>query len=418
MGKTIAEKILLKASGESDVEPGDIVEAEVDVAMSHDNAALVSKHFRTIGVENVWDPKRIVILLDHRVPANSVQTATGHKAIREFVSEQNLPNFYDMNAGICHQILPEKGHVRPGELIVGTDSHTTTHGAFGAFATAIGATEMSTVWATGSLWLKVPETVRIEVTAPLPDYVYSKDVILNIIGALGSDYADYKAVEFYGDSVSGLSVASRMVVSNQAMEMGAKAAIIPPDEKTTEYVRGRTSTPFTSVFSDEDAEYLDRKTFDVSALEPQIACPHSPANVKNISEVAGTPVDQAFLGSCTNGRLEDLEVAVNILKGKEIASSIRMIVIPASWEIYSEAMHRGYLKVFLDSGAIIVNPGCGPCLGAHEGILADGEKAISSSNRNFKGRMGSTESEVYLSSPAVVAASALKGEISDPRGIG
>ncbi|UCD93225.1 MAG: 3-isopropylmalate dehydratase large subunit [Methanobacteriota archaeon] len=418
MGNTIAEKILLKASGQSDLEPGDIVEANVDIAMSHDNAALVSKHFRTIGVEKVWDPNKIVILLDHRVPANSVQTATGHKAIREFVSEQNLPNFYDMNAGICHQILPEKGHVRPGELVVGTDSHTTTHGAFGAFATAIGATEMSTVWATGHLWLKVPETVRMEVSGSLPDQVYSKDVILNIIGTLGSDYADYKAVEFYGNTISALSVASRMVVSNQAMEMGSKAAIIPPDEKNNEYVRGRTDTPFTPVLADEDAEYLDRKTFDVSALEPQIACQHSPANVKNVSKVAGTPVDQAFLGSCTNGRLEDLEVAVNILKGKKIASSTRMIIIPASWEIYSEAMHKGFLKVFMDSGAIIVNPGCGPCLGAHEGILADGEKAISSSNRNFKGRMGSTESEVYLSSPAVVAASALKGEITDPRTIG
>lgn len=418
MGKTIVEKILLKASGEADVEPGDIVEAKVDLAMSHDNAALVSKHFKTIGIGKVWDPRRIVILLDHRIPANSVQTATGHKAIREFVSEQNLPNFYDMNAGICHQILPEKGHVRPGELIVGTDSHTTTHGAFGAFATPIGATEMSMVWATGSLWLKVPETIRIEVSGSLPDHVYAKDVILNIIGALGSDYADYRAVEFYGDVVSSFSVASRMVVSNQAMEMGSKAAIIPPDEKTTDYVGSRTSLSFTSVFADEDAEYLDTKVFDVSALEPQVACPHFPSNVKNISEVAGTSVDQAFLGSCTNGRLEDLEVAVDILKGKKIASSTRMIVIPASWEIYSEAMHKGYMKVFLDSGAIIVNPGCGPCLGAHEGILADGEKAISSSNRNFKGRMGSTESEVYLSSPAVVAASALKGEIADPRTIG
>lgn len=417
MGKTIAEKILQRASGETEVEPGDIVEANVDIAMSHDNAALVSKHFKTIGVEKVWDPERIVILLDHRVPANSVQTATGHKAIREFVSDQNLPNFYDMNAGICHQILSEKGHVRPGELIVGTDSHTTTHGAFGAFATGIGATEMSTVWAVGSLWLKVPETIRIEVDGSLPSQVYSKDVILNIIGTLGSDYADYKAVEFYGDVISELSIASRMVISNQAMEMGAKVAIIPPDKKTTEYVRSRTDRPFTQVLADDDAQYSDNKVFDISELEPQVACPHSPANVKNISEVAGTPVNQAFLGSCTNGRLEDLEVAADILKGNRIASTTRMIVIPASWEIYSEAMHKGLLKVFLDADATIVNPGCGPCLGAHQGILADGEKAISSSNRNFKGRMGSTESEVYLSSPAVVAASAIRGEITDPRTI-
>ncbi len=417
MGKTISEKILQRASGEPDVEPGDIVEAKVDIAMSHDNAALVSKHFRTIGVAKVWDPNRIVILLDHRVPANTAQTAAGHKAVREFVKEQNLPNYYDMNAGICHQILPEKGHVRPGELIVGTDSHTTTHGAFGAFSTGIGATEMSTVWATGSLWLRVPDTIRINVTGELQDGVYSKDVILNIIGTLGADYADYRAVEFFGDTVSHFSVASRMVISNQAMEMGAKVAIIPPDEKTIEFINGVTNIPFIPVLADEDARYSDRKDFDVADLEPQIACPHSPANVKNISETTGLPVDQAFLGSCTNGRMEDLRIAADIMRGKKIAHGIRMIVIPASWEIYSEAMKEGVLRDFLDAGATICNPGCGPCLGAHQGILADGERAISSSNRNFKGRMGSTESEVYLSSPAVVAASALKGEITDPRSI-
>jgi 3-isopropylmalate/(R)-2-methylmalate dehydratase large subunit len=417
MGKTISEKILQRASGETSVEPGDIVEAKVDLAMSHDNAALVSKHFKTIGVKKVWDPERIVILLDHRVPANTAQTAAGHKTIREFVSEQGLPNYYDMNAGICHQILSEKGHVRPGELIVGTDSHTTTHGAFGAFSTGIGATEMSTVWAVGSLWLKVPETIKIEVNGSLQKGIYSKDIILNIIGTLGSDYADYKAVEFYGDAIPNLTIASRMVISNQAMEMGAKVAIIPPDGKTIEFIKSRTNVPFTSVFADEDAKYSTEKVFDVTDLEPQIACPHSPANVKNISEVAGLHVDQAFLGSCTNGRMEDLEVAADILRGKKIAPSTRMIIIPASLEIYSEAMKKGLLKEFMDSGATICNPGCGPCLGAHQGILADGERAISSSNRNFKGRMGSTDSEVYLSSPAVVAASALNGEITDPRTI-
>lgn len=415
MGKTISEKILQRASGEKKVEPGDIVEAKVDLAMSHDNAALVSKRFRAIGVEKVWDPKRIVILLDHRVPANSVQTATGHKAIREFVTEQNLSNFYDMNAGICHQILSEKGHVRPGELIVGTDSHTTTHGAFGAFATGIGATEMSTVWAVGSLWLKVPETIMIEVKGTLPKQVYAKDLILKIIGTLGSDYADYKAVEFYGSTISDLTIASRMVVSNQAMEMGAKAAIIPADSRTREYVKSRTDIPFECISADKDARYLDRKVFDVSELEPQVACPHSPSNVKEVGEVVGTPIDQAFLGSCTNGRLEDLEVAADILKGRKIADTTRMIVIPASWEVYLKAMQKGLLQIFLEARALIVNPGCGPCLGAHQGILASREKAIASSNRNFKGRMGSTESEVYLASPAVVAASALKGEIADPR---
>ncbi len=417
MGKTISEKILQRASGEPNVDSGDIVEAKVDLAMSHDNAALVSKHFRTIGVAKVWDPEKIVILLDHRVPANTAQTAAGHKAIREFVKEHNLPNYYDMNAGICHQILPEKGHVRPGELIVGTDSHTTTHGAFGAFSTGIGATEMSTVWATGSLWLRVPETIRVNVTGELPQGVYSKDVILNIIGTLGADYADYKAVEFYGDTITNLSVPSRMVISNQAMEMGAKVAIIPPDEKTIDFIKGVTDVPFTPVLADDDAYYSDQQEFNVTDLEPQIACPHSPANVKNISEIVGLAVNQAFLGSCTNGRMEDLRIAADIMRGNKIAHGTRMIVIPASWDIYSEAMKEGILKDFLDAGATICNPGCGPCLGAHQGILADGERAISSSNRNFRGRMGSTESEVYLSSPAVVAASALKGEITDPRSI-
>ena len=414
-GATISEKILARASGQKSVEPGDIVEAKVDVAMSHDNAALVSRVFKSIGVKRVWDPSRIVILFDHRVPANSVQTAEGHRAVREFVRSQGILHFYDMSEGICHQILPERGHVRPGELIVGTDSHTTTHGAFGAFATGIGATEMAAVWAVGSLWLRVPETLKIVVKGELPPGVYSKDIILHIIGQMGADGANYKSVEFVGETVEKLSISSRMVISNQAMEMGAKAALIPPDSKTIDFVRSRSSVEFRPVVSDEDANYEDEYAFDVSGLEPQVACPHSPCNVKPVSELSGVSINQAFIGSCTNGRVEDLRVAAEILRGKKVAESVRLIVGPASWEVFKEAMREGLLQIFLQAGGTIINPGCGPCLGAHEGILAPGEVAISSSNRNFKGRMGSREAEVYLASPATVATSALKGEIADPR---
>ncbi|MFQ5710522.1 MAG: 3-isopropylmalate dehydratase large subunit [Candidatus Geothermarchaeales archaeon] len=415
MPMTIAEKILAEASGERVVSPGDIVNAGVDLAMSHENAALVSRVFREIGVERVWDPNKMVILFDHRVPAESERTAQGHKEVRDFVRNQGIKNFYDMRVGICHQILVELGHVRPGELVVGTDSHTTTHGALGAFGTGIGATDMAGVWATGQIWLRVPENVKINVRGKLPDMVTSKDVALRIIGDLGSEGASYKAVEFAGDAVDGMSISSRMTMSNLSMEMGAKAAIIPPDEKTIEYLRGRIGGEPTPMRSDEAAAYEEEYTFDVGDLEPQVACPHSVDNVKPVGEVEGTPIDQAFLGSCTNGRLEDLRLAAGIMRGRKIPLSARMIVIPASAETYLQAMREGLLEIFIEAGAVVCNPGCGPCLGAHEGLLAPGERCISSSNRNFRGRMGSPESEVYLASPAVVAASAVRGEIADPR---
>lgn len=417
MGKTIAEKILAAKAGERAVRPGQIVNAKVDVAMSHENAALVKKHFEELGLARVWDPERIVLLFDHRVPAESVKTAQGQREVRQFAKAQGIKHFYDMSAGICHQVLPEKGHVRPGELIVGTDSHTTTHGAFGAFATGIGATEMAAVWATGELWLRVPETFKITVTGRFQKWVGAKDLILHIIGQLGADGADYKAVEFYGPTIEGMTVASRMVLANLAMEMGAKAALVPPDKKTIEYVKARTDKPFTPVYADPDAEYEREFEFDVSELEPQVAKPHQVDNVVPISAVAGLKVDQALLGSCTNGRLEDLEVAARILKGKRVHPEVRLLVIPASWEVYLEAMREGLLETFIQAGAVIVNPGCGPCLGAHQGLLAPGERCVSSTNRNFQGRMGSPEAEVYLASPAVVAASALAGELADPRSL-
>ena len=415
MGKTIAEKILAKKAGRKDVQPGEIVTCRVDLAMSHENARLVMRHFDKIGVDKVWDPDRIVIIFDHRVPAESEITAIGQKEIREFVKSQGIKHFYDINVGICHQVLAEKGFSRPGILLVGTDSHTTTAGAFGAFATGVGATDMAAVWATGELWLRVPETIKIVVNGELPTGVYAKDVILHIIGKLGADGADYKAVEFYGETITRMSVASRMVMSNLSMEMGAKAAIIPPDDKTLEYVQSRTSWGYEPIYADDDAQYVETYEFDVADLSPQVACPHSVDNVKPIEEVEGIKVDQAVIGSCTNGRLEDLIEAAKILSTRHVHKDVRLIVIPASWEVYRQALKQGVIETFINAGAVIINPGCGPCLGAHQGVLAPGEVAIASTNRNFQGRMGSPDSFVYLASPATVAASAVEGKITDPR---
>lgn len=416
MGKTIAEKILGRASGQ-EATAGEIVNAEVDKVMSHDNAALVIKKFEEIGIKKVWDNKRIVIPIDHRVPANSIKTAEGHKSIREFVRQQGIINFYDIKEGICHQVMVEKGHAIPGTLICGTDSHTTTYGAFGAFSTGIGATDMAAVWATGKIWLKVPETIKIIVDGYLPEMVSAKDVILNIIGEMRSDGANYKSCEFYGEIIKNFSISGRMTIANMAMEMGAKAGIIPPDEKTIDYLKERTKGAFRIVLADKKAGYDDRFNFDVSDLEPQIACPHRVDNVKSVREIEGLPIDQAVLGSCTNGRIEDFQIAAKILNNKKVNDDVRMLVVPASREVYLDALRMGLIEKFIRSNAIVLNPGCGPCLGAHQGVLASGERAITTTNRNFKGRMGSTEAEIYLASPATVAASALKGEITDPRDV-
>jgi len=416
MSSTMAEKILAKVSGSKGLKPGDIIDAKVDVAMSHENAGLVSKVFKEIGVKKIWDPDRVVIIFDHRVPAESEKTAEGHRNVRKFVKEYGIKHFYDMKAGICHQVLPEKGHVRPGELLVGTDSHTTSHGALGCFSTGIGATEMAAVWATGSLWLMVPESFKINITGTFPKFVMSKDLILHIIGKLGADGADYKSVEFMGPTIDDMSLSSRMTMCNMAMEAGAKSAMVPPDGKVLRYVKKRTTKPFDIIKPDPKAKYEATYDFDVSKLEPQIACPHAVDKVKPISEVAGTKIDQALLGSCTNGRLEDFEIAAEILKGKKVHPDVRMLAIPASWEVYVEAMNKGYLEELVKAGAVILNPGCGPCLGAHQGLMTAGERCISTTNRNFQGRMGSKEAEIYLASPAVVAASAIKGVIAKPEG--
>ncbi len=414
MNKTIAEKILAKASGKKAVLPNEIVMAKVDVAMSHENADVVLRSFRDIGIKKVWDNEKIVILFDHRIPAESEKSATTHKRLRAFVKEQNIKYFYDMKEGICHQILSEFGHCRPGEVLVGTDSHTTTHGAFGTFATGIGATEMAGVWATGELWLKVPESIKITVSGTFKNYVSAKDLILHIIGELGSDGANYNAVEFHGETIRNMSIASRMVLSNLSMEMGAKVAFVVPDEKTIFYVRKNCDKKVETILPDEDAKYIKEINIDITNLESQVACPHSVDNVKSLKEIAGTKIHQALIGSCTNGRLEDLAIAAKILEGKNIHPEIRLLVIPASRRIYLEAIKNGFIEIFVKAGGLVLNPGCGPCLGAHQGLLAPEEVCVATTNRNFKGRMGSPESFVYLASPATVAASAIRGEISEP----
>ncbi len=404
----------MSRASEEDCTAGDIVNVRVDRAMSHENAALVLKFFREIGAEEVWDPQRIVLLFDHRVPANSLESAESHKLVREFVEQQQIKNFYDIKEGICHQILPEKGHVRPGELILGSDSHTVTYGAFGAFSTGIGATEMAAVWATGELWMRVPETMRIQISGNLPPMTSAKDVILEIVGTLGADGADYMCTEFTGDTVSSFSIAGRMVLSNMSIEMGAKAGVSMLDTKTRDWLSGRVKE-FREVHSDQDAEVSEKIPFEVSDLGPRVACPHRVDNVVEVGEVAGTPIDQAFLGSCTNGRLEDLRAAEELMKGRKVGERVRFLVAPASREVYMEALEEGIIASLVRSRAVVLNPGCGPCLGAHQGVLAAGERCIATTNRNFRGRMGSPDSEIYLASPVTVAASALKGEITDPR---
>lgn len=418
MSMTMAEKILAKASGKSEVEAGEIVMANIDVSMTHDLTGPLSvEAFKKIGVLEVWDPDKIVIVFDHQVPADSIDAAENHIIMRKFVKDQRISNFYDVREGVCHQILPEKGHIVPGEVVVGTDSHTCTHGALGAFSTGIGSTDMSMVFATGKLWFKVPETIKFNIEGTLANNVYAKDVILNIIGQTGADGATYKACQFGGETVTEMSVSDRMVLCNMAIEMGGKTGLVEPDQKTLNYVNTRSNKSFEVLKGDNDAQSLEIMDIDVSDLEPQIACPHNVDNVKGISDVAGTPIDQVFLGSCTNGRIEDLRDAARILKGNKVSNNIRMLVIPASREVYRDALNEGLMNIFVDAGALVCNPCCGPCLGGHVGLLGPGEVSLSTSNRNFKGRQGSSEAEVYLSSAAVAASSAISGKIEDPREI-
>jgi 3-isopropylmalate/(R)-2-methylmalate dehydratase large subunit len=426
MGKTVAEKILARASGLAEAGAGDVVEPKVDLAMSHENGALVLNQFLevykgTTVTPRIWDRSKVAIIFDHRVPAESPKTATNQKKIREFVVAQRIAKFHDIRGdvgGICHQILPESGYVRPGYVVVGTDSHTTSHGALGAFAFGIGATEMASVWALGTvLNVEVPRTIKVNVRGKFRKFVGPKDLILHLIGRITAQGANFKVLEFHGPTIQTMATSGRLVICNMSVEAGATAGIVPSDQETIRYLREEAGVKgkIALVTPDPDATYDQTIEIDVSKLEPQIACPHTVDNVKAISSVKGTKIDQVVIGSCTNGRLDDLEVAAGILRGKKVGKNTRMLIFPASGRIYARALARGYIGTFMKAGAVVMNPGCGPCLGIHEGALGNGEVALSTTNRNFKGRMGNPNSEVYLCSPAVAAASAIKGVIADPR---
>ena len=426
MAMTYVQKLLAKTSGQPHVAVGDVLEPEVHLAMSHENGALVINQFNEIfqGTNReakVWNPDRIAIIFDHRVPAESSKTAGNQKKIREFVAKQGIRKFHDIRGdigGICHQILPENGYVRPGNVLVGTDSHTTTHGALGAFAFGIDATEMSSVWALGRILnVEVPATIKVVVNGKFPEYVYPKDLILHIIGRLSAQGANYKVLEFHGDTIRNMPTSGRLVLCNMSVEAGATSGLIPPDEETLRYLRDEAGVKdeLDTFGPDPDAVYEQILEIDASKLTPQIACPHTVDNVKPISEVKGKKLNQIVIGSCTNGRLDDLEIAAKILKGRRVADGMRMLVFPASWRIYHKAMDLGFIQDLSRAGAVVCNPGCGPCLGIHQGALADNEVALATTNRNFKGRMGNPKAEVYVCSPAVAAASAITGTITDPR---
>jgi 3-isopropylmalate/(R)-2-methylmalate dehydratase large subunit len=426
MGMTMVEKILARATGRPVVRAGEVVEPAVDLAMSHENAALVINQFLEIykgtGLEaKVWDASKIAVIFDHRVPAESAKTATNQKRVRDFAARQGITKFHDIRGdlgGICHQILPEYGYVRPGYVVTGTDSHTTTHGALGAFAFGIGATEMASVWTLGNvLNLDVPGTIRVVLNGRFPERVSPKDLILHLIGKISAEGANFKVIEFHGEAIRSMSVSGRLVLCNMSVEAGATSGIVPADEETLRYLReeAKVTEEVPLLAPDPDASYDQVIELDVSRLSPQIARPHAVDNVVGVEEVAGVKVTQIVIGSCTNGRFDDLAAAAQILKGKKVCKDVRMLVFPASWRVYRQCLKEGYLTDLVEAGAVIMNPGCGCCLGIHQGALADGDVALSTTNRNFQGRMGNPKSEVYLCSPEVAAASALTGVISDPR---
>jgi len=415
MGMTIAEKILAKKSAHASVTPGQIVDAYPDLVMSHTATWRSVSVMEKVGATKLYDPERIAIVLDHIAPAKTEKNAADQQKSRNFARKYGIRKFYDVDAGIAHLVLMEAGHVVPGDLIVGTDSHCTIYGSLGALGTGIGYTEVTSVWLTGKLWMKVPETFKIRLNGEFPKGVYAKDLMLHLIGDLGADGCTYNSVEFYGDLARSLSVSERMTMTNLAMEMGVKCAFVLPDEKRRDYLRGRLSErSYQEVHADPDAIYQKEIEVDVSKLEPMVACPHEVENTKPIGEVAGTRVDQVFLGSCANAKYEDLAVAAAILKGQRIHPNVRFIITPGSRQIMLEAMRTGVLATLVESGGVLTNPGCGACAG-DGGILADGEVCLSTANRNFLGRMGSSKAEIYLCSPATLAASAIRGVITDPR---
>ena len=439
MGKTFAEKALARASGQAEVSVGQIVDACPDRVLSHDNTAAIYRLFRQLGVERVRHPERLCITLDHAVPAPTTQHAQNHAEVRRFVREQGVRYFFEVGRGICHQVFSEEALVLPGMTILGSDSHTTHFGWLGAFGAGIGRSEVAAIWATGELWLRVPESMKVTVSGELPPWVTSKDFCLRLIGDLGQDGGLYRSVEFHGDGIGRLSLDSRMVLPNMMAEFGAKNAYLPPDEAVFAYLEQRlqarrraaaasgdasevavideqlAALRSSALYPDPDAGYALECRYDLGALEPMVAQPHRVDNVAPISEVKGRPVHQAWLGTCTNGRLEDIAAACEVLRGRRIARSTRLLWNPASSQVLEEALRLGYVATFLEAGGVINTPGCGPCMGNHMGVPAVGEVTISSANRNFRGRMGTRDAEIYLASPAVVAASAVVGAIADPR---
>jgi len=416
LGQTIIEKILSAHSGK-EIHAGDITIADVDLVMGQDGTSpLAIRAFNDMNAEKVFDAEKIFLVIDHSAPSPNEGVSALHKLMREFTKKTGI-KLYDIGEGVCHQLIPESGKVGPGKLVIGADSHTCTYGALNAFSTGVGSTDLAAGMISGKLWFKVPETIKLICNGTLPKGIYSKDLILYLIGDMTADGATYKSVEFVGEAIASLSIDARMTITNMAIEMGAKAGLMEADDKTLDWLKKYSSCSWNPVSADEDAKYIDIKEYNVSKLEPQIAKPHRVDNVVGISEVEGIPIQQAVIGTCTNGRLEDLEIAADILKGKNVNPDVRLIVAPASKRIYIEAMNKGIIQTLVESGAAVVTPGCGPCVGTHNGIPSDGENVISTANRNFKGRMGNSNAEIYLGSPATVAASAITGKITDPRSL-
>lgn len=417
---TITEKILGAHSSTGEIRAGEFANCRVDLVLGNDvTTPAALKEFKKIGAKSVFDKEKIVIVPDHFTPNKDIKSAEQARAVRLFAKEQGLVHYFEVGRmGIEHVLLPDQGLIAPGELIIGADSHTCTYGALGAFATGVGSTDMACAMAIGEVWLRVPETLKFIYFGKRRPWVSGKDLILRTIAHIGVDGALYKAMEFTGEAIADLQMSDRFTMANMAIEAGAKNGIFEPDEKTLEYLKGRVKREFEIVRSDPDASYADIFEFDVGTIEPQVAFPHLPENSKPISEVGNIPIDQAVIGSCTNGRLEDLRIAARVLQGKKVHPDVRLIVIPGTQEIYAKALQEGIIMVFIEAGAAVSTPTCGPCLGGHMGILAEGERAISTTNRNFVGRMGHPKSEVYLANPAIAAASAVLGRIGSPEELG
>lgn len=416
MGMTMTQKILAKHAGLDEVKAGQLIEAKLDLVLGNDITTPVAiTEFEKAGLTQVFDKDKIAIVLDHSTPCKDIKSAQLCAQSREFAHKYGITHFYDVGqVGIEHALLPEKGLTAPGEVIIGADSHTCTYGALGAFSTGVGSTDMAAGMATGLAWFKVSSAIKVTLKGKLAPYVSGKDVILHLIGRIGVDGALYRSLEFAGEGVSQLTMDDRFTIANMAIEAGGKNGIFPVDDQTRKYLKGRVTRPWETVEADADAEYDQEVVIDLSALRPTVSMPHLPSNTKTVDEVAGLPIQQVVIGSCTNGRIKDLAEAAAILKGKQVADGVRCIVIPATQQVYLEAMQKGYLETFINAGCAVSTPTCGPCLGGHMGILAEGERAVSTTNRNFVGRMGHTSSEVILASPAVAAASAIAGCVADP----